>query len=310
MYYQILLVIFIMSHLSIYAQSYSYSSLMKTKFKADTIYNLTIDLNLLDNNYNLPDNIYDLKNLKSLSIFGGTILINRKLLLLSKLQSIRLEGFVESSDSTTWDIISSLNSLKELKIVQNEGFLDYPNQLLNLDSLNHIAICWINDSFNWNSEMFKLTKYKELETLILGPYNTFKCFPAAVLKLPKLKNLDFSNSNIKNIPSNINQLRLLECLILENTQIDVLPPEIGDLSRLKLLNISGTKLQNIPKEVVDLKSLEILNISHIIINELPDDFKKLSSLKQLYISPNLENNKKIKEFINTNIECEIIIMSN
>ncbi|KAI6705487.1 hypothetical protein NL676_008449 [Syzygium grande] len=100
-------------------------------------------------------------------------------------------------------------------------------------------------------------------------------------KLKKLKSLDLSWTEVRELPVSIGNLESLLELNVSDTQCLRLPESIGDLSRLKVINISSSSITELPRSIVALKELEVLyaRICRSLKWEIPEDIQELSHLR-------------------------------
>lgn len=99
--------------------------------------------------------------------------------------------------------------------------------------------------------------------------------------------LDLSDFDLEEIPSQVFELENLEELSLAGNKLTNVPGEIGRLTKLRRLQLSGNKLQDLPKEFEQLQSLEGLWLHGNMLRALPLGIATLSSLLQLSLSGNL-----------------------
>ena len=157
-----------------------------------------------------------------------------------------------------------------------------------------------------NVEEFTCTKSKSLDLFALFDQ---------LAQLPKLKKLNLSGGDYKNLPANIKQLKDLEVLILKDNNFTTLPDSFSLLSRLKELNLehnaylydddvydriknlnvaelnfANSGLSELNDKIGLVKSLKNLDISGNDIKVLPPSFNHLSQLQKINVSRNLNLN--------------------
>ena len=98
--------------------------------------------------------------------------------------------------------------------------------------------------------------------------------------------LDISNLQLTNIPTQIDQLSQLQYLYLNDNQIVEIPDTIAKLLQLKRLHLNNNKIVEIPGEITQLSQLETLDFDNNKIVKIPDVINQLSQLKYLYLSDN------------------------
>ena len=97
--------------------------------------------------------------------------------------------------------------------------------------------------------------------------------------------LDFSNLNINELPSQIGLLTQLEILDLSFNNLSILPSSISNLSNLKELNLSSNSFQTLPTYLDNLELLENLYLSFNQLDTLSSIFE-LTNLKKLDLNFN------------------------
>ncbi|XP_048432330.1 putative disease resistance RPP13-like protein 1 [Pyrus x bretschneideri] len=105
-------------------------------------------------------------------------------------------------------------------------------------------------------------RYKKLRTFILLPRD-----PTSLSEVPH----DF-----------FSKLPCLRVLNLSRSQITELPESIGKLMHLRYLNLNDTLIRRLPKSLADICRLEILKLKNCSkLHELPKNLKNLSKLRHL-----------------------------
>ncbi|MFB3852115.1 MAG: putative Ig domain-containing protein, partial [Acidobacteriota bacterium] len=105
-------------------------------------------------------------------------------------------------------------------------------------------------------------------------------FPAEIVNLTNLHELDLDNNQIATIPAEIGNLTNLYSLDLSSNQITTFPAEIGNLTNLWDLSLSNNKISGtIPTFLGNLLYLEYLNLSgNALTGSIPTSLKNLTNL--------------------------------
>ncbi len=160
---------------------------------------------------------------------------------------------------------------------------------------HHLEITFIRQITRievWQAQLFLFDKPFDSDNIPAplpdegGNYEKIQGIPPEIVAFRQLKNLMFSDQNIRYLPPYIGQLTMLESLELWMNNIDQLPPEIESLTQLKYLSIGENKLGNLPKEVGNLTQLEHLNLADNSLMTLPTEIGQLTTLEFLDISGN------------------------
>jgi Leucine-rich repeat (LRR) protein len=292
---------------------------------------------------NLPD-LSPLSNLTTLSLNNNNFanhsfpsgLGNLTALEYLDLTSCNLDGPVPSS-------YGGLSNLKYLFLGSNKLGMSnsIPNTFSNLDNLLNLnlrgcsltaasvdtglsglaSVTWIDMSFNplfTDNNFFpdKLANLPALTDLILEQ-NGFRKFPISLSQLPKLNNIDLSQTvysdstrlgevidvlkicpqlktlklqycNIAGLPPDFDHLLTVQNLDMSyNPQLDTAHCKmLGTLPQLKNLTMVGCNLLNLPVELRLSNTLEMLNVSNNKLKDLPEVIKEIQNLKILNISWN------------------------
>ncbi|KAM1096493.1 hypothetical protein TB2_013753 [Malus domestica] len=113
------------------------------------------------------------------------------------------------------------------------------------------------------STLEQFHRYEKLRTFILLPRD-----PTSLSEVPHAFFL---------------KLPCLRVLNLSRSQITELPESIGKLMHLRYLNLNDTLIRRLPKSLADISRLEILKLKNCSkLHELPKNLKKLSKLRHLH----------------------------
>lgn len=110
--------------------------------------------------------------------------------------------------------------------------------------------------------------------------------PALVFELPKLKYLDLSQNNFKQIPHSITRIKHLEGLDLSGNPIEVFPDFLAQLPLLHQLNLSDNRIEQLPNDINRLQQLVELRLANNTIRKLPDTLFQIPNLVSLDCSNN------------------------
>jgi len=157
-----------------------------------------------------------------------------------------------------------------------------------------------------NVEEFTCTKSKALDLSALFDQ---------LAQLPKLKKLNLTGGEYKNLPANIKKLKELEILILKDNNFTTLPDSFSLLKKLRGLNLEHNaylydddvydRIKNLNVEELNfaisglselnnkiglVTSLKNLDISGNDIKVLPASFNQLNQLQKINLSRNLNLN--------------------
>ena len=101
-------------------------------------------------------------------------------------------------------------------------------------------------------------------------------------RLPCIRVLDLTGSQIQNVPSCIGRLIHLRLLDLDGTDISSLPESICCLINLQILNLDRChSLHSLPSGITQLCNLRRLGLKDTPINEVPEGIGRLISLNDL-----------------------------
>ncbi|QOY70370.1 leucine-rich repeat domain-containing protein [Pseudomonas sp. OST1909] len=124
-----------------------------------------------------------------------------------------------------------------------------------------------------------LERFPNLESLFIHRY-TLQDIPPGVFKLPKLKALNLTQSNIRLTPTSaaeLSDLHNLEYLVLSHNPNLGIAPDVSKMSRLETLMIENAGLTEPPHQLFNLPRLDALNLSNNRMTELPDDLFELDA---------------------------------
>ena len=248
----------------------------------------------------LPNNIGELKNLKTLILSGNTIKnFPEEILELKNLKELTLEA---NDLKKLPEIITKMSNLESLNLSYNP-LQTLPNSFVNLINLkklvfnyecNHVEFFLPSNFGNLlNLEELRIISCKisslpetfaNLKALrileISGPeyfiiqdlqpdasydnyYFTFKLPPNFGI-LPKLEELKIICCHLGTLPESFSNLKSLRKLDITNDYKYFLDPKAFELfpNTIRELNIERNEIKKLPKEITNLKDLQLLNLKN------------------------------------------------
>ncbi|XP_010665534.1 probable disease resistance protein At4g27220 isoform X1 [Beta vulgaris subsp. vulgaris] len=137
------------------------------------------------------------------------------------------------------------------------------------DVIDFPATDGLNDKIQKASLMYnKLRVLKNqpncpaLSTLLLQNNPLNFCSDSFFTKIPNLKLLDMSDTNISDLPSSICNLKFLRVLRLRNCHNMRFLPRLSNLEELIVLDLFGTPLKELPLGMEKMKKLKRLDLSY------------------------------------------------
>jgi Leucine-rich repeat (LRR) protein len=224
------------------------------------------NLNKLDISWNnlkgnIPEEIKNLQNLKTLELDNNTL-------------------------SIIPNEIGNLNNLETLDLNYNE-ITTIPNEIGNLKNLKSL------DFYHNKIDSIPkgLSNLENLENLNVS-HNEIYILPSEIGTLKNLKILELNNNKLKNIPKEIGNLKNLEILDLSYNDINSeISNNFSNLINLKELYINNNELEisisEIIKNISNLNKLSILKLGYNDLNgEIPSEISNLDSLEYLSLTNN------------------------
>lgn len=267
-------------------------------------------------NITFPENIKELKNLKTLDFYGTFDWdfngVFNTISALPKLKNLMLRS--GNKNILLYENIAKLSNLEGLLVTGRYG----PKFPKNMDPFNKLTSLIISaDEYpNGYEELKKITLLNKIENLSLiyipitdSLSNVFKEFrglrkisisgkmihASTILKnIGKNNNITelyLANNELVRIPMTIKYFPKLE--VLESINNDLshrLPTVFYRLENIKSIVIEGSTLTKIDSRLTDLKSLQYLKLDHNDINSFPSKIGALRKLEILELHHN-----KIKE---------------
>ena len=110
--------------------------------------------------------------------------------------------------------------------------------------------------------------------------------PRQILNLGNLRVLDMRNNAIEQLPNDWNKCVNITCLDLSENPLFTIPASFGQLQKVEILKLESCCLSEFPEVLLQLQSLQDLDLGHNLLSSLPDKFDKLH-LKRLNLQDNL-----------------------
>ena len=217
----------------------------------------------------LPESIGELTNLETLSLHntGLTHLPER----IGELTNLKVLEIQNANLTTLPESILQLTSLTELRLTQNK-LTHLPDTFGNLEHLQ-----WLNLSGNYLTSLPE-SIFKPGGTLIRVSINGNKLssLPLDISGLTKIRAFSVSENAFTEYPTQISQLPWLNFLSIANNAISEIPASIGAFPFLTELHLAGNQISHIPPEIGLLKNLRELDISENQLEDLPQEMHSLS----------------------------------
>ena len=262
-----------------------------------------------------PENIYKLKNVRTISLkgdfywnydtfinsisklpklenlailnnyFPNKIFKNHNFHKLKHLKGLSYSGSNKIQFPKCIKDFKKLTSLS-LSFDSDENSVKEINKFSSLQNLKFLSLRWIT----LNNEI--LSNYKRLKELSLSSVEIKNSeeFFLNISRIDSLETLTLLNNKLL-IPEKIPFLKYLKHFYSSNNPIGfVLPNNFHNFTTLKSLEIQGSNLETISKDINRLKNLEVLKLYFNKIKTLPEKINGLSNLKKLYL-----NHNQIKE---------------
>ena len=228
----------------------------------------------------IPENIFEIKSLKNLSLYFYNLdhLPDNEFKKLSNLEKLTIRG--DGLKTIPIDIYN-LSKLKDFtisgdKLVNLPDGINYlvnlnkltihalnletlPRGLNELHNLNSIDIFCKNDlEINLDYKKQKIEKFR---------WGKCKKFPLAICSFKTIERLTFDSGFIEKIPNEISNLINITELEITGHPITVLPNTILNLKKLEFLHLSSTKLNSFNESIFNLPNIFKVNLEYC--NELP-----------------------------------------
>ncbi|APG64830.1 hypothetical protein LPB136_05410 [Tenacibaculum todarodis] len=263
-------------------------------------------------NITFPDNIYKLKNIKTISLkgdfywnydtflnsvsnlpklenfiliynrFPNKIFNNPNFIKLKHLKGLSYTG---SNKITFPEEIKEFKDLTSLRLGfdSNENTMKEVNKFSSLKNLKYLDLNWMTINENLLENFRHLQELSLSASEIKNPSNLFKN-----LSLNKsLEKLNLSNNKLTILPKEIGNLKNLQSFYSSNNKFSKkLPDAFYKLTNLKNIEIQGSNIEEVSNNINNLKKLETLKIYHNKIKKLPKKMGNLNNLKDFYLNHN------------------------
>ena len=216
----------------------------------------------------MKTNFAKLKEVRIYSNSNNEVQVSEALLrrLFSEAQQLEVLEIKEVGIASFPELSVENKTLKVL-VLRLNNLSKLPENIGSLSALQTI------DMYNPITEVpASLMNLKQLENLKFEGAE-FTDFPEQVFALPKLKSLNISQFDTKNIikvlPDNFDRLPLLEELSLRNAALSEVPTSVGRLPKLENVYFNANNLTKLPQALAENPRLTYVNI-----NDNPLDFKQ------------------------------------
>ncbi|KAM6921762.1 volume-regulated anion channel subunit LRRC8C [Xenentodon cancila] len=262
-----------------------------------------------DDNRELPNWMYGLRNVEELYLIGSLSpdasknIVLESLREMKSLKTLSLKSNLSKIPQSTVDVASHLqrlylhndgtklvmlNNLKkmtnliELELVHCD-LERIPHAIFSLTSLQELDLK--ENNLRSIEEIVSFQHLRKLTCLKLW-HNGIMYIPEHIKKLGSLERLYFSHNKIEILPSHLflcNKLRLLD---LSNNDIRFIPPEIGVLQSLQYFSVTCNKIETLPDELFFCKKLKTLKLGKNSLSTLSPKISYLALLTYLELKGN------------------------
>ena len=188
--------------------------------------------------------ISELKNTKTIDLFGGNLLILPNFLFkLTSLEELNLSGMKVYDD----DVLSPLTELRALQklILKGSSLPYFPDVLCRLTTLRELHV---NQNYKVKELPSALAQLVNLQVLDIS-FCGLNSFPEVVCRLQALQKLKIYGNLIKSVPKSVEKLQNLQRLHLGNCGLNTFPDIICKLPRLESLSLHGNLIDEISESV-------------------------------------------------------------
>lgn len=221
----------------------------------------------------LPESLYNLEHLKSLSVHTDSLFsLSEKL--------------------------GNLKNLEELKLSYN-GITSLPEQIGELAKLKHLEL----SNNDISSLPWTISQLTALQTLNIAT-NSLTELPVDFGNLSSLNSLGLQSNKLAELPASFEKLSNLEFLHLNANYLQDLPEDFGNLGSLIQLNLDDNFLKRLPASFSQLEELRSLHLSFNNLQDLPEDFGDLEALEELYLGGNKNNSKPSVYHVNSGFKVD------
>ncbi|KAL3675293.1 hypothetical protein R1sor_025241 [Riccia sorocarpa] len=265
-----------------------------------------LDLEAIDEPFDIPTTIGDLTNLQHLSIKGCKVRsVPSSFQSLTSLRHLEVDEIVGQQPVQNiigsfrqlqvlhlacWrlvglgDALQELTSLKKLTL-RCEGILELPDTLGDLTGLEKLDLSF--PQLTGSGRLPEaIRQQSHLQSLSLFNVKKLATLPEALGNLHSLRELRIETCEFVSLPEGLGQLSSLRDLTIRYCgNLKMLPETIGDLSSLTSLQLHGVALHSVPESLGRLSCLTHLTVIYCEdLKTLPETIGDLSSLTSLDLS--------------------------
>lgn len=262
-----------------------------------------------DDNRELPNWMYGLRNLEELYLIGSLSpdasknIVFESLREMKSLKTLSLKSNLTKIPQSIVDVSSHLqrlylhndgtklvmlNNLKkmsnliELELVRCD-LERIPHAIFSLTNLQELDLK--ENNLRSIEEIISFQHLRKLTCLKLW-YNSIMYIPEHIKKLSSLERLYFSHNKIEILPSHLFLCNKLRYLDLSNNDIRFIPPEIGVLQSLQYFSVTCNKIENLPDELFFCKKLKTLKLGKNSLSIISPKISYLALLTYLELRGN------------------------
>ncbi|XP_026161227.1 volume-regulated anion channel subunit LRRC8C [Mastacembelus armatus] len=262
-----------------------------------------------DENRELPNWMYGLRNLEELYLVGSFSTDASKNIVLESLREMKclktlslksnltkipqsivdvsshLQRLYLHNDGTKLVMLNNLKkmtNLIELELVRCD-LERIPHAIFSLTNLQELDLK--ENNIRSIEEIISFQHLRKLTCLKLW-YNGIMYIPEHIKKLGSLERLYFSHNKIEILPSHLFLCNKLRYLDLSNNDIRFIPPEIGVLQSLQYFSVTCNKIENLPDELFFCKKLKTLKLGKNSLSILSPKISYLALLTYLELKGN------------------------
>ncbi|XP_041647215.1 volume-regulated anion channel subunit LRRC8C [Cheilinus undulatus] len=262
-----------------------------------------------DDNRELPNWMYGLRNLEDLCLTGSLSPDASKNIVLESLREMKclktlslksnltkipqsivdvsshLQRLYLHNDGTKLVMLNNLkkmSNLIELELVRCD-LERIPHAIFSLTNLQELDLK--ENNLRSIEEIISFQHLRKLTCLKLW-FNGIMYIPEHIKKLGSLERLYFSHNKIEILPSHLFLCNKLRYLDLSNNDIRFIPPEIGVLQSLQYFSVTCNKIENLPDELFFCKKLKTLKLGKNSLSILSPKISYLTLLTYLDLKGN------------------------
>ncbi|KAM9763034.1 volume-regulated anion channel subunit LRRC8C isoform 2-T2 [Menidia menidia] len=262
-----------------------------------------------DDNRELPNWMYSLRNLEELYLTGSLSPDASRNMVLESLREMKCLKTLSLKSNLTkipQPIVDVSSHLQRLYLYNDGTKLVMLNNLKKMTNLIELELVHC-DLERIPHAVFSLTSLQELDlkennlrsieeivsfqhlrklTCLKLWYNSIMYIPEHIKKLSSLERLNFSHNKIEILPSHLFLCNKLRYLDLSNNDIRFIPPEIGVLQSLQYFSVTCNKIENLPDELFFCKKLKTLKLGKNSLSILSPKISYLALLTYLELKGN------------------------